>query len=864
MKFSRTERFLLGISIWGILALLLLPFVDFSDIKAPDANGFALVIPDGSDIRSKHMGEYDWNALQKAKTLAEESRVFTGRGSKARIRFNDGAELELQPQTLIVLSEGAAAGRVIELQKGLVFLDLKGKEVLVRVGNRLERVSGDGARVRLEVSSNGAPKITLIKGRVAVGSGDKAVKLSDTGASVAMDSAKMVATVPKIKILSPADREEVWTTEGAAKIAFTWVGTKGQGDVFRLKTADGKPIQQETARNGRVDAKSLVPGEYTWEVVDPTDGATAKALLRIYPLEAPTITGVRSEDGTMRIAWDDPAGSQYWQVNVNEEQGGKTVFTASTYNKSLQTPILPRGGYQIRVTSFHTRRPEQSLASRVMTHWHDNRFSPAPVRVSLTEKSNNTELVWPGARQFTPGFEHVEKPIVRWSATSPTASALVQIAEDFGFEKIVSEFESNSGEGQWQNPQYGKWYVRVRPQGPFTQDTPWTEPGLMRVIYSAPVVTGLAKAADSPGVNVVWDSHPDNATFEVMAADNDKFEPAGSKRVKGRALQIPTGRNGQLFVKVRAVAANGWPISRWSDPAMYRPEPVIPPPLKPVLAKKEDEPLKRRKIVDWASGYGLPSLGAALAEHFAKSTGAFFRKAARLWVGAGFNYFRMGQSGSEVFQDATFANFGGPTVMMEFSMVVKKIWNLIFDFHDQPGRIQNDTYGLNVANSRWQTLSFDVTRPVGVTEFMKTPLQVGWRVGLQRHQFPFVHALTNRTVALATNNFTALGVGVEVDAQLSQNWAMENFLRYQIPVASGTSDGTVRYNSQLSFDGSLGLVRKVTGPLRMGFYWFGQMHNLKYNYTDSAGTASSGGQTFFNSNLQMRLGWEFQQKNSGK
>lgn len=60
----------------------------------------------------------------------------------------------------------------------------------------------------------------------------------------------------------------------------------------------------------------------------------------------------------------------------------------------------------------------------------------------------------------------------------------------------------------------------------------------------------------------------------------------------------------------------------------------------------------------------------------------------------------------------------------------------------------------------------------------------------------------------------------------------------------------------MMFDGSLGVSRKFTERLRAGLYWFGQYQDYQYEFTRD-GNFVQGDQTLLNSNIQIRLGWEF-------
>ena len=81
-------------------------------------------------------------------------------------------------------------------------------------------------------------------------------------------------------------------------------------------------------------------------------------------------------------------------------------------------------------------------------------------------------------------------------------------------------------------------------------------------------------------------------------------------------------------------------------------------------------------------------------------------------------------------------------------------------------------------------------------------------------------------------------------------------------ITSHTNDGicvgTLSLTAPTSFDGSVGAVRKLNDRWQVGFYWFTQYYDLKYDFvpSDVSGSAT-GGIEGFSSHIQIRLGYEF-------
>lgn len=847
MKFSRTEKTLLGASALGLLLLLLYPYLDMVG-RSPSVSAeapFAVLTPEGADVRTKDASAYDWRDVRKSVGVEENSRVFTGGTSRARLKFNDGAEMNVQEQTLIVVSKGAQDARVIDVQQGMVYFNLPGdgQEVLVRIGNRVERIKGTGARIKLE-NKNGKLGMTLVSGRAQVGEGNSARMLTQSQASVDLTE-EGPTVLPSIRPVTPEDGGIVWLQEREAPVRLAWT-TGGDGEVVSVlkRTETGEEVGRYESSTGALEVNDLAPGDYSWDLRSDDGSVQSSTRFRVRLLAPPEIEAVRSEDGTIRIAWRDESLSENYEVRVNESVGeGKTVLSTSTTDLGAQTGILPRGTYSIRVMSFRSDRPEPVLTSSMVNHFHDNVTSPAATELHLTERAYNFEMIWPGSQKTTPGFEAVEHPLIRWQSDVPSPMYNVQFARDYAFDRLVHEAESREPFYQWTDAPAGKWFVRVRPRGGLGENAPWSETSQIRTIFASPVMTGAAKSEADAAITVSWDAHPRIDRFEVVSADNPAFQNPIQKLTERRYEEMPLERNGRFYARVRGVDRNGWPVSPWSDAAVYLPGTESPAPVlpSPTLADRQPED---------GAGQDSQTMSARIEDPVWRA----FRRVARVWTGFGLNYFRLGQTADSDLETATFSNFAGPTLMGEIIVSLKNLYTFILGYHDQPGRIEQSAFGLTASNSRWQTITLDVGIPWTEFDMGDTPVKLGWRAGLMRHRFPFLY-VDDGIVNQVFNDLNSLAVGVETELPLNRQWMFDGFLRYQYPLAASSSVGAVQYRSQLSFDGSVGIARKLNEHWMMGLYWFGQSQAMTYNYSNGAESAA-GTQNFFNSNIQLRLGYE--------
>ncbi len=254
---------------------------------------------------------------------------------------------------------------------------------------------------------------------------------------------------------------------------------------------------------------------------------------------------------------------------------------------------------------------------------------------------------------------------------------------------------------------------------------------------------------------------------------------------------------------------------------------------------------------------------AIVIDNASISSSPYSRKQWGVWLGVGANLLVYDQTISELSTDIGYQSFKGPSYFAKFYSVLSPAWAFQSTYNSSPGEsTSSDAISVKQGEYNWVFYTAEVTyfpnhwkvsgRFSYLTEF-------GLQVGLQQHSLPFVFrsSSTDSTEAtITTNSATLLSAGATMVIHTARQWFIESFLRYQYPLNSGS---LYNLNPELAFDGSVGFVHKLKSNLRIGGFWYGQLH--KYNFTegpdDFTGNAISGSQTLLFSNLELRLGYEF-------
>ena len=181
----------------ALATLLLVPDTIRRNPMDQDGTPLAVLVSSRNEVRQKNAGTIVWGTPGTGSELFKKDSIATMSDSRASISFHDGSEIELEPESMIVLEEaphpekgGGVSGRIVaRLIRGSVIRKKSGKTPLFistsatdsTDGKNLIRIDEKGANsvFRVVKRSNGLEVIvesgTVHVGSREIASGEKAV-----------------------------------------------------------------------------------------------------------------------------------------------------------------------------------------------------------------------------------------------------------------------------------------------------------------------------------------------------------------------------------------------------------------------------------------------------------------------------------------------------------------------------------------------------------------------------------------------------------------------------------------------------------------------------------------------------------------
>lgn len=201
--------------------------------------------------------------------------------------------------------------------------------------------------------------------------------------------------------------------------------------------------------------------------------------------------------------------------------------------------------------------------------------------------------------------------------------------------------------------------------------------------------------------------------------------------------------------------------------------------------------------------------------------------------------------------------FSAPFLFVEIGAWLTKVFGLEVRYQSLPGKVlSSPSLTVSKEDYTWKTMSAEANYKLyslgsGSDEWII-------RAGVQQQEIPFLHPQGPTVISSFENSLTTASIGVHYRRKLEDKIFFESLVRYQHPINSTSVAGaSFSTHSSLLLDGDIGATYGLSQNFSLGGYWSVQYLSYHYRFTDSVSVAENGKQTLIQSNLSLRLKWEF-------
>lgn len=529
-RFNRSDQLIFAVAFVGLLAFSYLTAHEsilFTSKEKVDAPVFGKLITANNDVRHKATKQFQWKPAKSSSQIHIGDSLFTGPDSKAQVEIAGGTRLDVGPNSMVFFDKSAD-----KLTLNLEFGKIDGR--LSGAGGMRLKVGTD----LVDLSSNTGGEISLSKNsgmdgfEVEALSGEFNVKTNQND--------NQLGSGKKLTVARTGEQ----LVENAKKEA-------ALAEILRKKKAkEEAELKAQEEKLAALRAKT----DFVW--IRPTSEANFEIRLdeNKKPVELPKVS----------LEWRGSPPPEQTVLEVSRDPAFANPVTATLPGNTWESAPLEEGQYYARL---------RNAASA--DHW-----SP-PVSFTV---SNGQPQQLAAPKLLTPEIKYQwpsSEPItVKWEKLAKAGNYRLQVASDISFTNIVlTDVKLAEAERQLPALGTGRFYFRVAGitrAGNIgansrigTLDIASDRPAMSTIESIDVLGTGPKDPPPPKDFALQWKSLGDGALYEVQVARKEDFSDANTLKTRSPASNVKLRQPGRYFTRVRALSAEGKPLSEFSDPRAF-------------------------------------------------------------------------------------------------------------------------------------------------------------------------------------------------------------------------------------------------------------------------------------------------------
>ncbi len=563
-----------GVLLGALAVILVCGTLLYTDMNSAGSSGGEIIgyIEFKRNIsQRKYRNQVIWEALENRSPVYNNDTIRTGDLSEAVITLNSKATIELDQNSMIVLSFTEEKASINFEYGSINAKKAEGKEgddqtLQIQSKDKIISLEDNGSDIALNKSEKGELDVVVNKGeaKISTEKGEEQTIGKDERASLSGETIQ----VQKISLRpgAPGSGERFFVGGGAATVNFSWAPAEAPVtlQVATDRGFGGIVAGQTTA--GTAAAAALGEGVYYWRLLSRNAaGETASEVRRFSVVKNEGISQVAPGDGTtvqyaseaprIAFAWTENNLASAYRLEVARDGGFGSVVAAKSINSTSFALKLEEGEYYWRV-SVESKMEGGSSTSGVRR-----------ILITKEEKIAAPEPLSPSGGQEIPSAYFQNAGVnFSWSVSREIASSRLQIARDSGFGSLLVDrtigapFTSVTGDF----PE-GTYYWRVQGTArdgratEFSRVASFESGEAERVELIAPA-TGTqvgGEIARQTGVDFLWRKPKTFGAFELLVAPNAGFGGATQVRVTGMSTRLQGLGTGTYYWKVRMLDESG-------------------------------------------------------------------------------------------------------------------------------------------------------------------------------------------------------------------------------------------------------------------------------------------------------------------
>jgi len=354
---------LVGSVTWGILL-----FASDTDHSGVSHYAFGHLDEPVNLCRLRPLGRLGWHMASSGDTLFVEDAVFVGNDSAATIQIDEGGNLRLDEQSLVVLGL-AGEKKSVDIRTGRVSVTSIVGGLELQLGESSVRIDpGEEVTVYREGETVGVePK----SGEVDIFVGGERLRLTPQNV-IEITEGRLTERALEVYLAAPEDTSTVYQIgEQRQEIPFRWsLGREGFILVVSRDRAGTQRVIEQEVSNTEFRVDGLPPGAYTWWIADtngrPVSAVWSFIVVALRPPEcyvpSDAALVVLPTGHLLTLGWTLPTAAMGFRIELASDPSFTQIIQHHQTTDSHWTlSKLAEGTYHWRVIA--TYRGSQQLTS---------------------------------------------------------------------------------------------------------------------------------------------------------------------------------------------------------------------------------------------------------------------------------------------------------------------------------------------------------------------------------------------------------------------------------------------------------------------------------------------------------------------
>ncbi|OHD70273.1 MAG: hypothetical protein A2W19_07230 [Spirochaetes bacterium RBG_16_49_21] len=467
------DHLVVGISLLVIMTCSVLLYAEFTrKVEAGGAKMIGTVSYKREVAQRKYASQVIWEDVDQNAPVYDNDSVRTADLSEAVIKLKDGTSINLDENSLILLSL-TGEGININFSHGSMSASREdvqeGGTARVEIQSRDAVVSVEKGEVKLSRTGDKKMDVTVTEGKaeITTAAGEKTIE-KDEKAVITADEAPKVLKL-KLKLKAPLPNEIFIAAGGVVSTDFSWEHAADDAEVYLEIAGDSRFTRGIVVRPSTKDSisENLGAGSYFWRIkavnastkrVEYSDAWKFNILqdepvLLIAPRNGETVS-YSSKPPIVSFRWQkNRLASEYAVEIANDAAFTAILFSAPTRLEDLSIDTLEAGSYYWRVRTKNAIAASYTGSSPIWRLAVEKRIQVnPPVLLSPPDASTVSRAMFTAGKDF----------IFSWSFDSQVKQYELAISRDKDFKDVAFRIRSSGNFHVVHEPlQPGTYFWRV-------------------------------------------------------------------------------------------------------------------------------------------------------------------------------------------------------------------------------------------------------------------------------------------------------------------------------------------------------------------------------------------------------------------